>query len=128
MLFFSIFFVDLAQNCIFLSDCAVANKYLERQKDDPETVKLLEKVHCGYEIRENSREAKVNCDQIPDLDKNCVYLDDCPAALNLIDKHQYERKTVELLRSIACGNSEQQDMVYCYKIKSSNNTSKNISE
>lgn len=113
-------FLGLAQNCIPVDKCPVAVKYLEQRRDDPETIKMLQKVHCGNEILGNSRKTKVNCDQIPAFDENCIYLTDCPAALELIDKHKYEKKTLDLLRSVACGYSEQQDMIYCNKIKPMN--------
>lgn len=119
-LLLKIVFLGLAQNCVSITECPVATKYLKHRRNDSETMKLLQKVHCGYEMRENRREPKVNCDQIPAFDENCIYLTDCPAALELIDKHQYEKKTLELLRSLECGHSDQQDMIYCNKIKPMN--------
>ncbi|KYB29265.1 Serine protease easter-like Protein [Tribolium castaneum] len=50
--------------------------------------------------------------------KGCVYLNDCPKALELIQSRRNDRKVIDFLRSISCGNSLRKDMILCENISS----------
>jgi hypothetical protein len=105
------------ENCIRIKDCPVAISHLKNIRNDPKSVAVLQKAHCGFA----GREPIVRCSSIPRLptssdNSECVPLQDCPAAVRLVRTRVFDPAVVNLFRSIHCGETKQQPMIYCQRV------------